>query len=434
MASPTVSVLVTSARSGRGPAGCLESLKAQTYPHDRFTVQVNGSVEASDAEYVALVSDVVQMDPGWLQALVSAAESHGAAAAAGTILESDRRSVHFAGRDLSFVGLPSEPSGRERLLYANRQAALVRRTAFIQARGFDLAFDDGVEDVDLGWRLNLLGHTVVLAADALAYRASEESLPEGAIARRQRLVERNALAMIFRNYEDRTLERVFPAALALSLFRGLIGSGIDSLALELSSTPAEIVHVSPRLIAHLIGLEDFTRQLPSLKLQRKAIQERRRREDADILPLFGNALHLDGDSRYQELGKALIRDFAIDEIFEPRRHRGARTTLADHSGSLVEVPYRAPATTAPSPKVSVVILTAIGPTHLPECLESLRKQTYLPIASKSSSWTTAPRRTRPRKPCAAIQVLASYSTAQISASHVATTWVPSRPPGTTSCS
>src|SRR5205085_8313568 len=125
---------------------------------------------------------------GWLQALVSAAESRGAAAAAGTILEPHRRSVHFAGRDVSFVGLPfgtgRGAASRPELLYASHDSALVRRSALIEAGGIDATFLHCLDDVDLGWRLNLMGHIVVLAPDALAFRRAEPPSRGGAIARR----------------------------------------------------------------------------------------------------------------------------------------------------------------------------------------------------------------------------------------------------------
>jgi len=340
-------------------------------------VRENGTVEAINAEYVAFVGDDVEPAPGWLEALVSAAETQGVAAVSGTILESDRRSVHFAGRDVSFVGLPSGISGRPYLLYASQQSALVRRSAWLEVGGVDPAFAGCLEDVDLGWRLNLLGHTIALAPDALAYRgADEKPLSRSVIARRQRQVERNALAMIFKNYDDRTLERVFPAAVALSLFRGLIGSGIDSLALELAARPAEVVHVDPRLIAHLVALEDFTRQLPSLKRERERVQQQRRRSDAETVPIFGDALRLDGDSRYQELGNTLIRDLGIDEVFGSSRRSAASASPPVATSPPVERRHSAPLPTDSSPTVSIVILTALGPTHLPECLDALRRQTY----------------------------------------------------------
>src|SRR5918999_1767616 len=41
-----------------------------------FSVAVNAGIRASRAEYVALLNNDTEVDPGWLEALVEAAESH----------------------------------------------------------------------------------------------------------------------------------------------------------------------------------------------------------------------------------------------------------------------------------------------------------------------------------------------------------------------
>ena len=82
---------------------------------------------------------------------------------------------------------------------------------------------------------------------------------------RLRLLERNALAMIYKNYEQASLERAASRCRRALLFRGLQASGIDTLQLPFSVVPPDFVDVDPRLIAHLIALEDFCRQLPALE-------------------------------------------------------------------------------------------------------------------------------------------------------------------------
>ena len=94
------------------------------------------------------------------------------------------------------------------------------RAAVLDAGGFDEDFFDCLEDVDLGWRLNVLGHTVVLAPRAVTYRRPGRIVVAWASTQRLRLLERNALAMIYKNYEAATLERVLPVAIALSAAAG----------------------------------------------------------------------------------------------------------------------------------------------------------------------------------------------------------------------
>jgi GT2 family glycosyltransferase len=385
---------------GQHLPACRASLEKQLYPRERFQIDVvdagsrglcvayNAAIRRSDGDFVALVSSDARVDSRWLSELVSAADRHHASAVASKILDWTGKTIEFAGGHVAFTGHPSpvavgEPAtyahAEVRLLFASSGSALFSRAAFLDAGGFDESFFDGLEDVDLGWRLNVLGHTVILAPQAVTYRRVRDLTSRWAPTRRLRLLERNALAMIYKNYEAATLGRVLPVAIALCLLRGLTRSGIDTLSLEMSLRPSDAVHASPKLVAHLIALEDFGRQVPDLKLKRELIGQRRRRTDAELLGLFGDPLRLDDlDEPSMEAARALIRDFGIDELFDAPRTRPAPHAASEDGRPAAGASEETPGLTAQLPKVSIVILTALGATHLPECLASLREQTYPP--------------------------------------------------------
>ena len=108
--------------------------------------------------------------------------------------------------------------------------------------------------------MNLFGGTVVLAPDAVTYHRIHGTSSRWAFAQRLRLLERNGLAMIYKNYEASTLERVFPAAVAvLLLLRAFTRTGVDSLKLGLSERPPDVVETHPYLAAHLIEIYRFSR-------------------------------------------------------------------------------------------------------------------------------------------------------------------------------
>lgn len=414
---PTVSVLVLNRNGRQYLDTCLSSLEAQEYPADRLTIEVvdNGSADDSiefvrahhprvhvlalgtnhgfaggyniavrraATDFVAFLNNDTRVDPHWLMELVSAADRHGAAAVASRMLDWEGERVDFAGGLLSFSGHAWQRGfgesaactyNEDRLLFACAGSALMDRAAFLDAGGFDDEFFAYFEDVDLGWRLNLLGHTIVLAPRAITYHRLHGSFSQLAFTQRLRLFERNALAMIYKNYEASTLERVLPVAVALSLTRGLMRSGIDTLALDFSSTPPADVAVDRRLIAHLIALEDFCSQLPALARKRDWIQRRRRRSDADLFPLFGDPrrLHETG-TIYESIAQALVRDFGIDELLPPV---APVQHAAPPPAAGAPPPPRRDVQSA-VPRISVVILTALGDTHLQPCLTSLRAQTY----------------------------------------------------------
>lgn len=395
---PKVSVLVLHRGGQQRVDACLSSLEAQTYPRDRFQIDVvdagsrgagfayNAAIRSSSSDFVALVTEHARVAPRWLTELVSAADRHHASAVASSILDWAGEKIDFAGGGLSFLGHPvpfdfgtppTRATGEERLLFPSQRSVLFSRAAFLEVGGFDEDFFACLEDVDLGWRLNLLGHTIVLAPQAVTYLRVHSSEPPWAEARRLRLLERNALAMIYKNYEAGTLVRVLPAAISLSLLRGLTNSGIDTLDLALSSRPSAIVDVAPGLVAHLIALEDFCGQLPALRRKRELIQNQRRCRDVELFGLFGDPLRLhEIGGPHQEIARVLIHDFRIDEIFEAPGPKESRPVTVKDSGRGLGRAGLPRGSASTPPKVSIVILTALGATHLPDCLMSLREQTY----------------------------------------------------------
>ena len=416
---PTVSVLVLNLNGREHLDSCLASLEAQVYARDRFEIVVvdNGSTDGSlefvraahprvrivrfdsnrgfcapyndaarqcQSHFIALLNNDTRVAPDWLTELVSAARRHSAAAVAARILSWDAETVDFAGGVTSFIGhswqsdngAPATRSYEERpLLFPCAGSALFARSVFIEAGGFDEDFFAYFEDVDLGWRLNLLGERVVFAPAAVTYHRVHGTSSRWAFSQRLRLFERNALAMIYKNYEAATLQRVLPAAIGLLLLRATMGSGIDGLTLTLASAPSDVFNAHPHLAARLIGLEDFCRQLPELKQKRQLVQSRRRRSDAALFELFGDPLRLhETGGLYEDVARALIREFGIDELVGPRLVASSAAPAV-----LREAGERQPSPGPPtgdSPTVSIVILTALGPTHLGECLESIRRQSY----------------------------------------------------------
>jgi GT2 family glycosyltransferase len=346
-----------------------------------FCVPYNAAIRNSRSDFVALLNNDTRVDEGWLAELVAAADRHQAAAVASRILSWSGETIDFAGGVLSVVGhswqldhgrpasyIPQE----KRLLFPCAGSVLFSRSVFLDAGGFDEEFFAYFEDVDLGWRLNAFGERVVLAPKAVTYHRLHGTSSRWAFAQRLRLLERNALAMIYKNYEAATLERVLPAAIGLLLLRATMRSGVEKLKLDLSDRPPDFVATHPYLAAHLLALEDFCRQLPALKRKREVIQRRRRVSDSTLFGLFVEPLRLHEDGElYEAVARELIREFAIDELVGAGSVKRPRTPPMPREGATAKAPIP-----DEPPLVSIVILTALGATHLGECLESLRQQTY----------------------------------------------------------
>lgn len=96
----------------------------------------------------------------------------------------------------------------EEVLFACGGAALFRRSAFLDAGDFDERFFMYHEDVDLCWRLWLLGHRVVTAPQARIYhRFSASTRDNRGMDWRELIGERNNIRSLIKNYELPNLRR-----------------------------------------------------------------------------------------------------------------------------------------------------------------------------------------------------------------------------------
>ncbi len=382
---PSVAIIVTNAayRDRRG-----SGLDALVYPGarrlvsieatpDRVCTAINDAVRGCDSEFVAFTDGSTTVATDWLEAMAAVAIRHGAAAVGARTLDSgdDRQTPVQLGR-LSFTGHVAAVRGskpcEEPVLYPPSYSALIRRSVFLDAGGFDETFDDEPDIVDLGWRINLLGRSVFLAPHATAFPEPQHASVWAGAARLRRH-ERNALARIFRNYEDGTLSRTLPVTIALALLRGLSDSGIDTLTFDWGSALAETVAVQPHLPALLLALEDFYTHLAPLDTRRTRVQGQRRVSDAELAHFFLEAADVRPPSeRYVDVARVLRQEFELGGQSDPTsKHAapfGTSGLRRGDDGHHTNLP----------PKVSVVILTALGATHLPECLSALKAQTYPP--------------------------------------------------------
>ena len=408
---PSVSVVVLNCDGRSHLQACLSALEAVDYQRFEVVVADNGSGDGSQAyvraahprarliefganlgfaraynlaidqcrsDYVALLNNDTRVEPSWLSELVDAAERHGVASAGALVLDWEGARVDFAGALPTAFGHAWQrdhrrpaagPYAEQRMLFACGAAALVRRECYLEAGGFDEAFFAYFEDVDLGWRLNLLGHGTVFAPRAVTRHRLHGTSGPSTEALRLRLCERNALRMIVKNLGDETLARVLPAAVALTLARHLPVDPTEGGRIAFGERPPRHVTVGPPLIATLIALEDLAGQLPAILAERRRVQASRRVTDAALIPLFPDALAVhERDTGYREIAEALIRDFRIAERF------GLPAPAARVAVPALPQPHQV--AVSAQPRVSIVLVTIDGGSHLPACLESIARQAW----------------------------------------------------------
>ena len=156
-----------------------------------FAAANNRAIAAADTPLVALLNPDAFPDPDWLARLVAAAAAHPEAAAFGSRqMLADRPGIVDGLGDRCHVSGLVWRSGRgrplldadlrDREIFSPCAAAALYRTAAVRAAGgFDESFFCYVEDVDLGFRLRLAGHTARLVPAAVVHHVGGGGSPHG---------------------------------------------------------------------------------------------------------------------------------------------------------------------------------------------------------------------------------------------------------------
>jgi len=214
----TVAVIIVNWNSREFLRECLRSLRAQSRRPDRVIVVDNDSTDdslrqagdllegaevirlrenagfaranniaaraAGDVDALALLNPDAFPDPGWLAALVAAAERrpHAGSFASRMVLDGQPDFLDGAGDSYHSSGRAwrnghrmrvREWAGGDQEVFAPcAAAALYRRAAFDAAGGFDEQYFCYFEDVDLGFRLQLRGFPCVCVNDAVVRHVS----------------------------------------------------------------------------------------------------------------------------------------------------------------------------------------------------------------------------------------------------------------------
>jgi glycosyltransferase involved in cell wall biosynthesis len=136
-----------------------------------FAHACNDGAAIASGEFVVFLNNDTIPQRGWLDALVQYADAHPDAAVVGSKLLYPNNTIQHAGVVIAqngypnhlYVGLPGDhPAVNKSRRFQAVTAAcmLVRRSAFEEVGGFDTAFTNCYEDVDLCLRLGERGHEI----------------------------------------------------------------------------------------------------------------------------------------------------------------------------------------------------------------------------------------------------------------------------------
>lgn len=299
-----------------------------------FTGGCNLGAAHATGEYLAFLNNDARPDRGWIRAAVAELErSPSVGAVASKVLDWEGRTVDFVSGELAWYGMGykrefGDPVDRafdepKDVLFGTGSALITRRDLFSSVGGFDERFFMFFEDVDYGWRLNLLGWTVRYVPDSVVYHRHHTSMKSYGAFHEDFLLDRNALLMLYKNLSDELLASILPAALAFTARRAVDRGKLDATSLDLtraSEHRGSTTTVEKTALAGLFALDSFVENLDELTATRRELQQRRRRSDADIVPLFGESVRLiSGGPSVVRAHQVLVETFGIAALLPPRR-------------------------------------------------------------------------------------------------------------------
>lgn len=296
-----------------------------------FAGGCNLGVEHATGEYVALLNNDARPGPRWVAAAIEVlAADRTIGAVASKVLDWDGNLIDYVDGSLTWFGMgykreaerPDSPEYDvpKDVLFGTGAAMFMRADVYREVGGFDERFFMFYEDVDLGWRLNLLGYRVRYVPGSLAYHRHHVSIKKFGNYRESYLLERNALMSMYKNLDDASLAKALPAAMALAVRRSIARTGTDATALDLQRSPGGddigTVEIDKMALTGPYAIDYFVEQLPSLAKSRQDLQSRRRRSDRELFPLFRHAIEpAYGFEGYLSAHGDLVDAFGIAEHF-----------------------------------------------------------------------------------------------------------------------
>lgn len=274
-----------------------------------FAGGCNLGVGRSTGEFVAFLNSDAKPEAGWIDAAIRAfASSPRVGAVASRVLDWEGTKVDYVDAAITWFGMGYKPfeglaarglsEHPKDVLFATGSAMFVRRDAFDEAGGFDERFFMFFEDVDLGWRLNLLGWTVRYEPSSVVLHRHHAAAGKFGSEREIYHLERNALFALYKNLDEFNLSRLLPPAIGLAVTRSLTRGAVqtDVFDYRAPATDGDTIAIDKVAAAGVFGVDRFVRELAALSADRRRIQSTRRVSDTAIWPLFGRTDAPGGDA------------------------------------------------------------------------------------------------------------------------------------------
>ena len=252
-----------------------------------FADGYNKALARVDAEYYVLLNSDVEVTPGWLTPLVSFMDAHPEVGACQPKLLSvaDKSKFEYAGACGGFLDRYGYPYCRGRVfdtveqdngqyddihevLWTTGACMMVRSKDYWAVNGLDGRFFAHCEEIDMCWRLRIMGRKLFCVPQSSVYHLGGGTLPKDN-PMKTFLNFRNNLTMLYKNLPDSRLQAVMRLRCVLDWIAAL-----QMLLLE--RHPGDFKAV-------LRGRRAFRRWKHDFDDERRRIQQSRRTPDSEIL-------------------------------------------------------------------------------------------------------------------------------------------------------
>lgn len=244
-----------------------------------FAEGYNKAFEQIEAEYYVLLNSDVEVTHHWLTPLIEFMDNRPDVAACQPKLlsESDHDAFEYAGACGGFVDRYGYPFCRGRVfdtvenddgqydyaaevLWATGACMMVRTADYKAAGGFDARFFAHNEEIDLCWRLRLMGRKIFCIPDSAVYHIGGGTLPKNNPMKTY-LNFRNNLTMLYKNLSDGELHHVMRVRSVLDY--------VAALQAMLSGRMGDFKAI-------LRGRRAFKQWLPDYREVRRSVQSMRK--------------------------------------------------------------------------------------------------------------------------------------------------------------
>lgn len=186
-------------------------------------------------EILAFLNNDMKVHPLWLKKLVDKLResSEDLACVSSKILNYEGDKFDFIGGGFTPFGISfqlhfgksvkeiefREQDKEKELLFGCGGAMAIKKNVFMESGGFDEDFFAYLEDVDLGWRLRLMGYRILYVPESIAFhkhRGTGKKIPAHQL---EFMFERNRLFTIVKNTEDIYLPYFLSMVSILNIYR-----------------------------------------------------------------------------------------------------------------------------------------------------------------------------------------------------------------------